>query len=258
MSKNNNSKHHYQALHVQCNGDLAVYPSSSNDEDIITVTFHPDSRILLVEDDNVSSISHKNTQTLVKKMSGYSADFTAIISTEEGAMKVMNVHNVRTVRKDGVKHLRMDGSVRALDAVGSFAEHALEDIKSENNVSLSLFSVSASTSTEQIIDGVLYNNTTRTLTFLYLGTADPRQADPRQFSFRINNRNGGAMVRLYDDVRFTRLGPVWQVQISNSIDFTVSRSADISVWTTISRPDGALDTGTLIGQVLQRPVQVTI
>ena len=248
MSKNNNSKH-FQALHVQCNGDLSVL--SSND-DIITVTFHPESRFLLVEDDNVSSISHKNTQTLVKKMSGYSADFTAILSTEEGAMKAMNVHNVRTVRKDGVKHLRMDGSVRALDAVGSFAEHALEDIKSENNVSLSLFSVSASTSTEQIIDGVIYNNTTRTLTFLYLGTADPTR-----FSFRINNRNGAAMVQWYDVVRFTRLGPVWQVQISNSpLDFTVSKSADISVWTTITRPWGALDTGTLIGQVLQIPVQV--
>lgn len=252
MSKNNNSKHHYQALHVQCNGDLAVYPSSSNDE-MYTVTFHPESRFLLVEDDNVSSISHKNTQTLVKKMSGYSADFTAILSTEEGAMKAMNVHNVRTVRKDGVKHLRMDASVRALDAVGSFAEHALEDIKSKNNVSLSLFSVSASTSTEQIIDGVIYNNTTRTLTFLYLGTADPTR-----FGFRINNRNGAAMVRFYDDgIRFTRLGPVWQVQISNSpIDFTVSRSADISVWTTITRPWGALDTGTLIGQVLQIPVTI--
>jgi hypothetical protein len=210
----------------------------------------------VIEGDDLSSVSSKNTETLIKKMKTYD-EFTVTISSED-ALKVLNVHNVQTVRKRGVKYLKMDASIDEFNAVGEFAQNALEDIESQNNLSLSLVSASAQIN-DQIITGVIYNTTKtpRTLTFLYSGQEG--QTDPRNFGFKIGNDNGGNTIRFFNDnVDFTRLfGGIWQIQINDPfLDFTSSRSASISVWTTKKRPGDILDVDAFIGEV--KRLQVTI
>jgi hypothetical protein len=245
MSKNNNSKHlsalQPSSLQVRCHGDLSV--RQKNDQYMLT--FRPRSRHLLVESLNVSSVSSKNTETLIKKMKTYDK-FTAILSSEQGELKLLNVYNVQNVRKDGVSHLRMNASVGEFEPFGNFAQNALEDIKSQNNMSLSL--VSAPT---QLINGVIFNEKTRTLTFLL------NKEDPTKLSFNIDNNNGGVMFYFYNNVTFTKIGGLWQVQMLNSpINFTISKNATIQVFTTITNKDGDLRKGNLIGKVTQIPVTI--
>jgi hypothetical protein len=103
--------------------------------------FELDSRILSIQDNEVSSMSFNNPDKFVveirERIEQNDSDVLAIISSED-EKKVVHVEKFKVVRRNGKRVLRMTASVEELEVSGKYAGNSVNLNLPEGEVTLIL------------------------------------------------------------------------------------------------------------------------
>lgn len=119
-------------------GNLKVVESKNNSH-THTLYLDVNKRAISVEEEEISSISAKDLDSIVeqiqkKVMCNKSMRVLILDPEQNNSNKVLDVSNVKVVKRRGKNVLRMNSSVDNLKASGSYAENTLKNIKSNDDV----------------------------------------------------------------------------------------------------------------------------
>jgi hypothetical protein len=122
-------------------GDLSVkHSNDDNDSKFKTHTLYLTLKrsVLVLEANKVTSIPSKNTKQVVNKISEIYDNMQVVkqaakklklfMTSQNGDSKVMNIYDIKSVRYNGLRALKIAASFGELSATGQFASNAIDDL----------------------------------------------------------------------------------------------------------------------------------